>query len=773
MRTFFWLTAVTLVAAAVAVTALTDYADRHPSSTLGRGLARMALAWSGAQTSKPDAPLQEAEETGANPDNASLPIIDLGMEKDDSLLRELKIISELAKEPEEIVVGPKPVEDVSNFATAQADEFTPKKMPPAEEEEERFVIPVEGRLPQEFTSDLDIPINSKSFNVECEGCPCCGVFGAMFDYLGCWLKGFFGAEAEIEIEIGKSDGPGFAHLNRKGYQEFLFCPSACGTTCPPCSGEQRVYDVLMLMSCPRGLPCGFERVGVDFEGCCPFVTHQFQAPCQSAMVWAPVHSLQPNGAVAVTGYVYMQPPADVVFQHGIPCPRPIVQAGFVVPQPFPNPVACQPVMPACWAPAPHMCPSGAEWPQHRITIAPCAAPMPPRAAVACSPCCTESKCSTALSKTVSVDFNDQPLAEVLEQFRELTGLNIVHDKPALDDEGIGMDQPVTLKLKDVPAGVALKWTLNHCRLGFKIEDDLVVVTTAKKPVADERVITQVHPVGSAVECPQDGEMLVHLIHRAIAPQTWDVNGGSGRIDWRPQQRAILVANTPERQEEVSRLIQALSEVVGQGDQAASCSPPCPPCPPCLPPVGMVVPPPPSTGLAASCPAPPAIRAAAGCTPGAPVCRDNCCDKNCCDADGCWAPRVQLTTADGQVVEIHLKITKPKGGGLRPASVEILGGGESLAPVPPAAHPEDLPPPEFPDGLPVDEPAIPNPTSHADPVKRAREVLIVSDDLRSVLADWERIWFIDQPSRLAPRFQESNFTTLQPGLPWFVFVHPPF
>jgi len=791
MRPFFWLMGVTLVAAAVAVAALTEYADRHPSSTLGRGMARMALAWSGEQASKPGT-APEAEEACANPDN--MPVIDFGVEKDDTLLRELQVLCEIAQQPEEIAVSPKPVEIASNFATEQPDEFTPRKMPPAEEEEERFVLPGEGKVPKGFTSDLDIPINSKSFNVECDSCNCSGVFGVMFEYLGCWLKGFFGADAEIEIEIGKSDGQGFADPNRKSYPEVFACPATHGATCPPCSDEQRIYDVLMLMSCPRGLPCGFERVGVDFEACCPFVTHRFQAPCQHTMVWAPVHAPQPNGTFAVTGYVCMPPPADVVFQNGIPCPQPIAQVGFVGPHLFPNPLPCQQAVPACWVPAPHMvtCPIAAQWPQQLIPIAPCAAPMPPRAAAACSPCCTENKCSKALSKTISVDFNNQPLAEALEQFRDLTGLNIIHDKPALDDEGISMDQPVTLKLMDVPAAVALKWTLNHCRLGFKIEDDLVVVTTARKPVCDQRVIMRIHPVGSAVECPQDGEMLVRLIHRAIAPETWDVNGGSGHIDWRPQQRAVIVRNTAERQEEVGLLIQALGEVVGQCDQATPCSPPGIACPPCLPPVGMVMPPPPSTGFVAPCPVPPAIRAAAACSAATPCCKDNRCDKDCCGADVNCSPRMQLTTSDGQVIEIQLKITKPKAAGVsvppwvleemdnkfqptsKPAGHEVQFDIDSVDPVPPVAHPKDLPPPELPDNLPQEEQESPKePISQTDRAGRSRELLIVSDDLKSVLADWERIWFIDQPSSLGPRSQESNFTTLQPGLPWFVFVHPPF
>jgi hypothetical protein len=37
----------------------------------------------------------------------------------------------------------------------------------------------------------------------------------------------------------------------------------------------------------------------------------------------------------------------------------------------------------------------------------------------------------------------------------------------------------------------------------------------------------------------------------------------------------------------------------------------------------------------------------------------------------------------------------------------------------------------------------------DPNRRARELLTVSEDLRTIYDEWERIWFVDQPSHLTP------------------------
>jgi hypothetical protein len=42
-----------------------------------------------------------------------------------------------------------------------------------------------------------------------------------------------------------------------------------------------------------------------------------------------------------------------------------------------------------------------------------------------------------------------------------------------------------------------------------------------------------------------------------------------------------------------------------------------------------------------------------------------------------------------------------------------------------------------------------PIYSGDPPTRARELIFTSEDLRLFLEEWERIWFLDQPSHLSP------------------------
>ncbi|MEX2176325.1 MAG: hypothetical protein WD872_18325 [Pirellulaceae bacterium] len=42
-----------------------------------------------------------------------------------------------------------------------------------------------------------------------------------------------------------------------------------------------------------------------------------------------------------------------------------------------------------------------------------------------------------------------------------------------------------------------------------------------------------------------------------------------------------------------------------------------------------------------------------------------------------------------------------------------------------------------------------PIYSGDPAVRTQELIFTSEDFRNILEEWRRIWFLDQPSHLAP------------------------
>ncbi|HEY2894037.1 MAG TPA: hypothetical protein VGJ16_07485 [Pirellulales bacterium] len=42
-----------------------------------------------------------------------------------------------------------------------------------------------------------------------------------------------------------------------------------------------------------------------------------------------------------------------------------------------------------------------------------------------------------------------------------------------------------------------------------------------------------------------------------------------------------------------------------------------------------------------------------------------------------------------------------------------------------------------------------PIYSSDPAVRTQELIFTSENLRQILEEWQRIWFLDQPSHLSP------------------------
>lgn len=225
-----------------------------------------------------------------------------------------------------------------------------------------------------------------------------------------------------------------------------------------------------------------------------------------------------------------------------------------------------------------------------------------------------------LQQSISIDFRDKPLSEVLDHLRSLYGINIVADEPALQSAGISLHQPITIRLDNRPLRTCLNLILQNARLTWVIRDGVYIVTTEEGkrgklvqkvyPVADLilpvqdfgtvgssqasilSVIAQNMnqqqppltapwtlpggtPVGQGslasspgqpqvrVEQPKTASLeqtLIRLIHETIEPKSWDIAGGPGHIDYYPLGMQLVVSADPEIQEQVEQLLRRLREL---------------------------------------------------------------------------------------------------------------------------------------------------------------------------------------------------------------------
>lgn len=103
------------------------------------------------------------------------------------------------------------------------------------------------------------------------------------------------------------------------------------------------------------------------------------------------------------------------------------------------------------------------------------------------------KVREALQKKISIDFADQPLTDCVAFLKEQSGLEVFIDAVAFNEEGIEVDAPCTLTLKDVRIATAMKFLLEPLRCAWTIDRGQVRITTLAKE--REEMVTRWYPVG--------------------------------------------------------------------------------------------------------------------------------------------------------------------------------------------------------------------------------------------------------------------------------------
>jgi general secretion pathway protein D len=85
-----------------------------------------------------------------------------------------------------------------------------------------------------------------------------------------------------------------------------------------------------------------------------------------------------------------------------------------------------------------------------------------------------------LKTPVSVQFENAPLAKVLEELGRLANVNIYLDQQGLLDEGVSTDTPVNIDLRrEVKLESALNLILKDFRLGYVVKNEVLNITSAR------------------------------------------------------------------------------------------------------------------------------------------------------------------------------------------------------------------------------------------------------------------------------------------------------
>src|SRR5262249_8598674 len=90
---------------------------------------------------------------------------------------------------------------------------------------------------------------------------------------------------------------------------------------------------------------------------------------------------------------------------------------------------------------------------------------------------SEREIQRKLATPVTMNFEGAPLKQVIEDLRDVNGINIVVDRPALQSEGIDLESQVTIKLNKVSLKSALNLLLHQVHLTHVIKDEVLQITT--------------------------------------------------------------------------------------------------------------------------------------------------------------------------------------------------------------------------------------------------------------------------------------------------------
>ncbi len=190
----------------------------------------------------------------------------------------------------------------------------------------------------------------------------------------------------------------------------------------------------------------------------------------------------------------------------------------------------------------------------------------------------ERELERRLNVPITVDFADIALDHALDRIRQSSGLTIIVDRAALEEEGIDLQRPVTLNLEDVTVKSVLNVLLRSVHLTWVIQDEVVQVTTWKQ--SRGKLLQRTYSVADLVvpipnfstPFPEDAtsgtaappsppktdeQRLIRLIVSTIEPSSWSEVGGRGTIEYFPLGMALVINQTADLHEQIAELLDAL------------------------------------------------------------------------------------------------------------------------------------------------------------------------------------------------------------------------
>jgi len=164
-----------------------------------------------------------------------------------------------------------------------------------------------------------------------------------------------------------------------------------------------------------------------------------------------------------------------------------------------------------------------------------------------------------LESETSCRFRKIPLRQVLHELAWKHQIRFFLDEQAVTDEGISLDQEVTLEISGISLETALHLLLHPLGLDLVNDGNSLTVTTAAK--ADEDSIYQaVYPVGDLVDATNpdaDLDNLITMFLQSTGGRWMENDGDGGEITQVNQTRSLVVRQDQRAHRQIEGILSAL------------------------------------------------------------------------------------------------------------------------------------------------------------------------------------------------------------------------
>lgn len=162
------------------------------------------------------------------------------------------------------------------------------------------------------------------------------------------------------------------------------------------------------------------------------------------------------------------------------------------------------------------------------------------------------------------DFPGTAIEEIVDFIQEEYNIPVQIDAKALDDVGIGSDEPVTINVRNTSLRSGLRLMLDQLDLTYVIRNEVLMITTPE--VAECELRTCVYNVRDLVANPQRShafDSLIDTLVATVATETWAENGG-GDAEIRTFNSGMLViSQTQAVHDEIAGLLAAIRRAGGE------------------------------------------------------------------------------------------------------------------------------------------------------------------------------------------------------------------